>query len=76
MDRCWQDQDSVGQTGRRPAARHADRHVCVGGVGQPEAPARLRNAHRNLCWGTVRAGVDRRGCGTCPLIARHVPELF
>ena len=26
--------------------------------------------------GTVRAGVDKPGYGTCPLIARHVPELF
>ena len=38
--------------------------------------AKASNVNRNLCWGTVRAGVDRRGCGTCPLIARHVPELF
>lgn len=27
---------SVGQTGGRPAARYADRHVRAGGVGQPE----------------------------------------
>ena len=45
-------------------------------VDQPETPATASNAHRNLCWDTVRAGVDKRGCGTCPLNARHVPELF
>lgn len=76
MDSGGENQDQCGQAGGRPAARHADRHVRAGGVGQPEAPAKVNNAHRNLCWGTVRAGVDRRGCGTCPLIARHVPELF
>lgn len=58
------------------AARHADHHVRAGGVGQPEVPAKANNANRTLSWGTVRAGVDKRGCGTCPLIARHVPELF
>ena len=54
--------------------------MCVlGGVGQPETtarPATATNAHRNLCWGAARACVDKRECGTCPLIARHVPELF
>ena len=74
-----QSQDSARQAGGRPTARHADRHVCAGGVGQPETaarPATASNAHRTCAHGTVRAGVDKRGCGTCPLIARHVPELF
>ena len=34
---AWgQSQDSARQTGRRPAARYADRYVRAGGVGQPE----------------------------------------
>ena len=79
MDRRWQDRDSARQAGRRPAARYADRHVCVGGVDQPETTTRSAaaiNAHRKCAQEAVRAGVDKRGCGTCPLIARHVPELF
>ena len=77
---AWgQSQDSARQTGRRPAARYADRHVRTGGVDQPETkPAPPRQAmHTARYPGTAaRAGVDKRGCGTCPLIARHVPELF
>ena len=79
MDRRWQDQDSATQAGRRPAAGHADRHVCAGGVGQPGTttrPATASNAHCTRAQCAVRAGVDKRGCGTCPLVARHVPELF
>ena len=79
MDRCWQGQDSARQTSGRPAARYADRHVRTGGVGQLEMttrPAKASNAHRMRAQEAVRAGVDKRGCGTCPLIARHVPELF
>lgn len=40
---------SVGK--RCPATGHADRHVCAGGVGQPETtarPAAAINAHRTL----------------------------
>ena len=72
---AWgQSQDSARQAGRHPAVRYADRHVCVGGVDQPETttrPAKPTNAHRKRAQGAVRAGVDKRGCGTCPLIARH-----
>ena len=49
---AWgQSQDSARQTGRRPTARYADRHVCAGGVGQPETttrPTKADNAHRTL----------------------------
>ena len=74
-----EDQDQCGQASGRPAARHSDRHVRTGGVrpaGDKPRPAKPCNAHRKHAQGTVRAGVDKRGCGTCPLIARHVPELF
>ena len=27
------------------------------------SPTTVTNSHRNLCWGTVRAGVDKRGVG-------------
>lgn len=36
MDSGGENQDQRGQAGGRPAARHADRHVRAGGVGQPE----------------------------------------
>lgn len=79
MDSGGENQDQCRQTGRRPAARYADCHVRTGGVGQPETtarPAAATNAHRKCAQEAVRVGVDMRGCGTCPLIARHVPELF
>lgn len=79
VDSRRENQDQCGQAVRRPAARHADRHVRTGGVGQPETTARLAkptNAHRRRAQGIVRAGVDKQWCGTCPLSARHVPELF
>jgi len=79
VDRRWQDRDSARQAGRRPAARYADCHVRTGGVGQLETtarPAKSTNAHRKRAQGAVRAGVDKQACGTCPLNARHVPELF
>ena len=54
--------------------------MCVLGGGRPARdktrPAKASNAHRTRAQGAVRAVVDKRGCGTCPLIARHVPELF
>ena len=46
-----QSQDSARQTGGRPAARYADRHVCAGGVGQSGTmtrPATASNAHSTL----------------------------
>ena len=46
VDPCGQSQDSAAQAGGCPAARHTDRHVRTGGVGQPEAPATASNAHR------------------------------
>lgn len=36
VDSRGKDQDQCGQAGRRPAARHADRHVRAWGVDQPE----------------------------------------
>lgn len=79
MSLFGEDQDQCGQARGRPAARYADRHVCVGGVDQPETttrPAAVINAHRKCAQEAVRAGVDKQWCGTCPLNARHVPELF
>lgn len=79
VDSCGEDKDQCGQAGGRPAARYADCHVRTGGVGQPETtarPAAATNAHRKCAQEAVRAGVDKRGCGTCPLTAGHVPELF
>jgi len=75
----WTRAGKIKKAGGRPATRHADRHVRTGGVGQPETTARpttVSIAHRKHAQGTVRTGVDKRGCGTCPLNARHVPELF
>lgn len=57
MDSRGENQDQCGQAGGRPAARHADRHVCAGGVGQPETkPAPLRQP-------THTARVPKAPCG-------------
>ena len=47
VDRRWQDQ--CGQASGRPAARHADRHVRVGGVGQPETPHQVKQRTPHEC---------------------------
>ena len=57
MDSGREDQDQCGQAGGYPAARYADRHVCVGGVDQPETkPARLSQS-------THTASVAKVPCG-------------
>ena len=61
-------------TGKQVDVRRFDMLIamCAGGVGQPETaarPATASNAHRKCAQEAVRAVVDKRGCGTCPLTA-------
>ena len=76
MDLRGEDRDQFGQVDGYLAARFADCFVCSGKLDQLDTELKVTNAYLHVCWGTAQAGVDKRGCGTCPLIARHVPELF
>ena len=62
--------------GGRDVSAVPPEHRNMGMVFQQHAVWPHMTVAQNVEYPLVRAGVDKQACGTCPLIARHVPELF